>query len=165
MIAKFLILFLLLLPLSQSTTIGIFPTNETIHIKPLYNYKIHFYLFNPSMNDQNVSLSIKCQSDGKDYPFASIFPQSINLPAKTDMLNPKIITVSIRNPLFFKDGIIPMPAFGEKDIKCRLYAKVEGMTNLIVTSRISGKIVGLNVLKLLSFLFLLTVFVSIKILS
>jgi hypothetical protein len=157
MIARILLL-LLIIPLAEAAVIGIFPVNETIDVRPFKSYKIEFYLFNPSSRDENVSVDLKCKND-VDYLYADVFPKTIIIPAKTDVANPKMVLVEIRKPIFAK------PIFGEKEFSCRLYAKIQDATTLIVTAQIKGKLIGMNPLKLAAFLFLLSIAIAAIILS
>jgi len=150
MIARLLI-FLLIIHLAEAAVIGIFPVNETIHVKPFKNYRLEFYLFNPSTRDENVSIDLKCKSNGEDYQHANVFPKEITLPAKTDITNPKMVLVEIKKPIFAK------PIFGEKNVNCRLSATIEDKTSLIVTAQINGKLVGINPFKLMVLLFLFSI--------
>jgi len=156
MIAKYVLLVLIAIPLVHASALGVFPVNETFAIKPFKNYNIAFYFFNPSENDEAIDLSISCMMGKDKYDYANVFPKRIEIPKNTSMENSKIALATIKNPVFIKgEATIGKakikyikPIIGQKGVECRLLAKTEGQTSLAITANLKGKIYGLNLAKL-----------------
>ncbi|MEM5777119.1 MAG: hypothetical protein QXJ06_01585 [Candidatus Aenigmatarchaeota archaeon] len=159
MIAKYILIIFLLIPIVYGSTIGIFPLNESFIIKPFKTYNFAFYLFNPSVQDVKVSLYFQCKDKNSLYNYTEIYPKEIIVEANTTILNPKMVLVKIKNPLFIEKNHRNIKYFEPillgKDLRCRFFAKTEEKTSLIITSELNGKIVGINPIKISAFLFVL----------
>lgn len=166
MIVKYIFFFLIFIHFVQAYSIGVFPVNDSFVVKPFNKYKFTFYLFNPSDKDLNVSINFTCFLGNKVYENTKFLPKNILIERHTSITNPKMILVIIENPvflkkeIFFKENKITYlkPIVGEEYLKCRFYAILEEKTTLIVTANLNGKIVGLNIIKILTILFLLFMF-------
>lgn len=162
MIVKYILILFILIPIVYGSTIGIFPLNETFVLKPFKTYNFAFYLFNPSNQDVKVNLYFQCKDSSGFYNYTEIYPKDTVVEANTSILNPKMVLVKIKNPLFIEKNYGKIkyfePIFLEKDIRCRFFAKTEEKTSLIVTSELNGKIIGINPIKITA-LFLLMLFV------
>ncbi len=164
---KIIVVFLIFMPFVQASSLGIFPVNESLVIKPLKNYNYAVFLFNPSNKDVKVVIDFYCNMDGAKYFYADVFPKETLVPANTSIVNPIMILIRIKNPLFFERSFgeikYYIPLFGERDILCRLNAKTQEQTSIIVTSTFSGKILGINPLKIFIVLMFVVLFIFFKI--
>ncbi|MEM5776845.1 MAG: hypothetical protein QXJ06_00155 [Candidatus Aenigmatarchaeota archaeon] len=166
MIAKYIACILILLPIVQASALGIFPVNDSFIVKPFNKFKYTFYLFNPSEKDTEVDIDFKCYWGNEIYNYTTVFPKKIIIPKNTNMTESKIILVIIKNPVFFKDFVFLnnlkiwyfKPLINEKILNCKLFAKTEEQTNLILTANLEGKVIGLNLTKILIILVLFFVF-------
>ncbi|MCX8179459.1 MAG: hypothetical protein N3E38_01835 [Candidatus Aenigmarchaeota archaeon] len=145
-------ILLLFFPVSEAVTLGIYPFNESFQLKPFFTYNFDFYLFNPSEEDVTVYTWVNCFGERGEYKYVEIYPKKLLVEKNTSIKNPKMVLVRIRNPLFVEKRFGELkyfkPILWEEDVKCRVYAKTEGQTSLIVTSELNGKLIGINPIKI-----------------
>ncbi len=164
---KIILIALFFIPFVKASSLGIFPVNESLLIKPFKNYNYAVFLFNPSNKDIKVVIDFYCNMDGVKYFYADVFPKETMVPANTSIVNPIMILIRIKNPLLFEKNFgkikYYIPLFGERDIFCRLNAKTQEQTSIVVTSAFNGKVLGINPLKIFIVLMFVVLFIFFKI--
>ncbi|MEM0473254.1 MAG: hypothetical protein QXF88_00855 [Candidatus Aenigmatarchaeota archaeon] len=158
--AKSIIVFFLIIPIVSSSSIGIFPVNESVTIQPFKTFKTNIYVFNPSEKDVNIDINVSCKMGDKYYENVYVYPKRMTVEKNTSVTNAKPILLTVKNPVFFENkGAIKYDIItGEKFIKCKVYAKTDEPTSIIVTSNLNVNLIGLNLSKLFFMLVLLVTF-------
>ncbi|MCX8179025.1 MAG: hypothetical protein N3D75_04335 [Candidatus Aenigmarchaeota archaeon] len=158
--AKFIIALFLMIPIVSSSSIGIFPVNESVTIQPFKTFKTNIYVFNPSEKDVNVDINVSCKMGDKYYENVYVHPKRMTVEKNTNVTDAKPILLTVKNPVFFENkGVTKYSVTtGENYMKCKVYVKTDEPTSIIVTSNINVKLVGLNFSKLFFVLVFLIAF-------
>lgn len=157
---KSIIVLFLIFPIVSSSSIGIFPVNESITIKPFRIFKTNIYVFNPSEKDVNVDINVSCKMGDKYYENVYVYPKKMTVEKNTSVTNAKPILLTVKNPVFFENqGDIKYNIIaGENFMKCKVYVKTDEPTSIIVTSNLNVNLIGLNFSKLFFVLVFLMIF-------